>query len=129
MVGSASPERALVFAPLGRDAEVARLLLREAGFAAEICRNIAALCHEMERGSALAIVTEEALETSDLRELEAWVKLQPPWSDFPFILLTAHGDAPRRVSLAQLFQDLLGNVTFLSDHSTLPRLPTSPVRL
>ena len=60
---STNSERALVFAPLGRDAEVARSLLREAGFAAEICSNIAALCHEMELGAALAIVTEEALGT------------------------------------------------------------------
>ena len=131
MVGSASPERALVLAPLGRDAEVARSLLREAGFTAEICGNIAALCHEMEQGAALAIITEEALETSDSRELEAWVKLQPAWSDFPFVLLTEHGDAPRRASQAQLFQDLLGNVTFLErpfHATTLANLARSALR-
>ena len=110
---SANSERALVFAPHGRDAEVARALLREAGFTAEISSNIAVLCREMELGAALAIITQEALGTTDSRELEAWVKLQPPWSDFPFILLTERGDDPSRASLAQVFQALLGNVTFL----------------
>ena len=110
---SANSERALVFAPHGRDAEVARALLREAGFTAEISSNIAVLCREMELGAALAIITQEALGTTDSRELEAWVKLQPLWSDFPFILLTERGDDPSRASLAQLFQALLGNVTFL----------------
>ena len=89
---SANSERALVFAPHGRDAEVARALLREAGFTAEISSNIAVLCREMELGAALAIITQEALGTTDSRELEAWVKLQPLWSDFPFILLTERGD-------------------------------------
>jgi len=125
MDGSANSERALVFAPFGRDAEVARALLLEAGFTAETCSSIAALCLEIELGAALAIITEEALATPDSRELEAWVKLQPPWSDFPFILITERGDAPGRAPLAQLLQDLLGNVSFLER----PFHPTTLVNL
>jgi two-component sensor histidine kinase len=131
MNGSANSERVLVFAPLGRDAEVACALLLEAGFTAETCSNIAALCREMELGAALAVITEEALATSVSRELENWVKLQPPWSDFPFILLTERGDAPRRAARAQLLQDLLGNVTFLErpfHPTTLANLARSALR-
>ena len=105
--------RALLFAPLGRDAEVAGLLLRDAGVGSLACGHVAQLCREMESGAAVAVLTEEALAISDTRELGAWVKAQPAWSDFPFILLTGRGDAPGRSPLAQVVQDLLGNVTFL----------------
>jgi two-component sensor histidine kinase len=126
-----SSERALVFAPLGRDAEVARAILLEAGFTAETCSDIGGLCRELKLGAALTIITEEALATSDPRELEEWVKQQSPWSDFPFILLTERGDAPRRAPRAQLVQDLLGNVTFLErpfHPTTLANLARSAVR-
>src|SRR4029453_5895646 len=109
----ANSECALVFAPLGRDAEVARSLLSEAGFATEICKTVAGRRRGRELGAVFPPITEEALHTHDPRELEAWVKLQPPWSDFPFVLLTERGDAPRRAPLAQMLQNALGNVTFL----------------
>jgi two-component sensor histidine kinase len=127
----ASSECALVFAPRGRDADVARSLLFEAGFATKTCADLAELCRELELGAAFAIITEEAIHTSDPRELEAWVKLQPPWSDFPFILLTERGDAPRRASLAQILQDVLGNVIFLErpfHPTTLANLARSALR-
>jgi two-component sensor histidine kinase len=45
--------------------------------------------------------------------LEQWVAAQPPWSDFPIVLLTGRGDAPERNRVAQRIQDTLGNVSFL----------------
>ncbi|HLH98818.1 MAG TPA: response regulator [Xanthobacteraceae bacterium] len=50
---------------------------------------------------------------ADTRELAAWVANQPPWSDFPFIVLTRHGGGLERNPEAAQFTDALGNVSFL----------------
>jgi PAS domain S-box-containing protein len=106
-------ERTLILAPLGRDAEVAAALLREASLPSQICADVAHLCRELEGGAGSAIVAEEAVATADVRGLEGWMTAQPPWSDLPLILLTRRGDAPVRNPAAQRLQDLLGNVNFL----------------
>lgn len=111
--GGAHSERILILAPRGRDAAVAAKLLQEAGQATFICDHQARLCVELERGAAFAVVTEEAFASGDLTDLSGWIRAQPPWSDFPFVLLTAHGDMPDRNAAAGRFQDILGNVTFL----------------
>ena len=115
MMAAADPnsERTLILAPLGRDAEVAAALLREASLATQICTDVAHLCRELEGGAGSAIVAEEAVATADVRGLEGWMTAQPPWSDLPLILLTRRGDAPVRNPAAQRLQDLLGNVNFL----------------
>ena len=45
--------------------------------------------------------------------MAAWVAAQPPWSDFPFILLTEHGGGLERNPAAARLVEALGNVTFL----------------
>jgi two-component sensor histidine kinase len=111
--GGAHSERVLILAPRGRDAPVAAKLLQEAGQATVICDDLAQLWVQLEGGAAFAVVTEEAFANSDLADLSKWTRAQPPWSDFPFVLLTAHGDTPNRNVVAARFQDILGNVTFL----------------
>jgi two-component sensor histidine kinase len=98
---------ALILAPAGRDAEVAAAILREVGIAATICADLASLVALLP-GGGCAVVTEEALLISNRRDLAAWISRQPPWSDFPFVLLTCRGSSPD----ARLL-DLLGNVTVL----------------
>src|SRR5215213_6621953 len=97
----------LILAPSGRDAAVAATILGEVGVSATVCPNLDALVSDLDRAGG-AIVTEEALLHSDRRALAAWVRQQPPWSDFPFVLLTfrgSHADAG--------LTELLGNVTVL----------------
>lgn len=106
-------ERALVFAPHGRDAEVACGMLKEAGVQAEVTRSLPLLCEQLGRGAGLAVITEEALAGADLAPLSRWIEAQPEWSDFPFILLTGRGGGLERNPGAKRFLDLLGNVTFL----------------
>jgi two-component sensor histidine kinase len=103
----------LILAPRGRDGAVAAKLLQEAGQATLICDDVTQLCAELKRGAAVAVVTEEAFASSDLTDLSGWISTQLPWSDFPFVLLTARGDMPNRNVAAARFQDILGNVTFL----------------
>ena len=61
----------------------------------------------------LKVQFEEAIRGNDLRALSAWITAQPPWSDFPFVLLTGHGGGPERNPAAAELMRLLGNVTFL----------------
>ena len=103
----------MILAPLGRDAEVAARMLTEAGIDSRSCPDLLRLRAELDRGAGLAVVTEEALATGDLREVAAWIDDQPEWSDFPFVLLTRHGGGLERNPRAARHLKLLGNVTFV----------------
>ncbi len=108
-----SAERALILAPQGRDATVARDILAEVAIKTIICPDVAALHIEIDRGAELAIVTEEGLRNADIRPLAHWVGSQPPWSDFPFVVLTRHGGGLERNPEAAHLTATLGNVTLL----------------
>ncbi len=62
---------------------------------------------------ALGVLTEEAVRSSDLKPIAAWVSAQPSWSDLPFIVLTIRGGGPERNPAAARLSEVLGNVTFL----------------
>jgi signal transduction histidine kinase/FixJ family two-component response regulator len=109
----ASSERAVLLAPTGRDAAVAAALIKEAGFYADICGDIAGLLQEIERGAGLAVIADEAIKTADLRGLMRWLGEQPSWSDFPIVLLTHQGGGPERNPDAVRLGQVLGNVTFI----------------
>ena len=129
--GGQSSERVLILAPYGRDAEIASRLLQEAGWATLICADVASWCIELKTGAAFSVVVEEALMTGDLACLAEWIKAQPPWSDFPIVVLTSHGSAPGRQTVADRLLDILGNVSFLErpfHPSTLISIARSALR-
>jgi two-component sensor histidine kinase len=97
----------LILAPSGRDAAVAAAILGEVGLVSTVCPDLDVLVSGLDRAGG-AIVTEEALLHSDRKELAAWIRQQPPWSDFPFVLLTSRGG-----SADAGLTELLGNVTVL----------------
>ena len=68
---------------------------------------------EIEGGAGLAVIADEAIKTADLRGLVHWLNDQPPWSDFPIVLLTHQGGGPERNPDAARLGQALGNVTFL----------------
>lgn len=105
--------RTLILAPHGRDAVVAKGLLRDARLNSDICIDVDELLQELKNGADTAIVTEEAIRTADLRALAEWVSSQPAWSDFPFVVLTEHGGGIERNPSAANLMKLFGNVTFL----------------
>jgi signal transduction histidine kinase/CheY-like chemotaxis protein len=105
-------ERALLLAPRGRDAAVAREILHDGQIAARICQDLDELLKHLRRGAEVAVLTEEALR-ADTRALAAWVQEQPAWSDFPFIVLTEHGGGIERNPEAAKLTATLGNVSFL----------------
>ena len=106
-------ERALILAPNGRDAPVAREMLGEASIHGHIVWSIPELVEALEQGAGCGVVTEEALTGTDLHALSHWLSAQPEWSDFPFVLLTQRGGGLERNPAAGRYLDILGNVTFL----------------
>jgi signal transduction histidine kinase/ActR/RegA family two-component response regulator len=106
-------ERTLILAPRGRDAVVAKGILRDAELASAICLDVAELVQELECGADVAVATEEAMRTPEVPKLAAWVSAQPAWSDFPFVVLTEHGGGLERNPAAAQLTGTLGNVTFL----------------
>ncbi len=105
--------RVLVLTPVGRDGDLARSVLQQDRLAAQICSDVEDLCARLQEGAGAAVIADEALSAVTLPSLANWVKNQPAWSDFPFIILTAgrtlHGDMRRRFQATAP----LGNVTLL----------------
>ena len=118
-------EDALILAPLGRDADVAARMMAEANITSRNCSDLAALRRELDLGAGLAVVTEEALASANVREVTDWIEAQPEWSDFPFVLLTHRGGGLERNPRAARNLKLLGNVTFVER----PFHPTTLVSL
>jgi PAS domain S-box-containing protein len=79
--------RILVLAPAGRDATVTAGVLSEGGFSALICASIDALCGGIKGSAGAAVIAEEALGLAALDQLVRCLEKQPPWSDFPLVLL------------------------------------------
>src|SRR5918995_572063 len=92
-------ETVLVLTPRGRDADVATDLLKRHGIKAIRCEQLTGLSAAIERGAGAALVAEEALAEGDLDMLVSQLEQQPPWSDFPFIVL-ANGHKGVRSSRA-----------------------------
>ncbi len=103
-------EPVLVLAPFGRDAGVVSAALCEAGLEAQEQSSLPELVRNLD-GAAAAVIAEEALLHEHRGGLAQWITSQPPWSDFPFVLLTLR-TGQNGPALAESL-DLLGNVTVL----------------
>jgi len=113
MANKPAPDRVLILAPKGRDAAVIAAMLSEVGIAGAHCADLAALVVELDDPeTGAAVLAQEALGPQ-IALLEQWIAAQPPWSDFPFILLSQRAaSSPRaRNDLAQLAER--GNVAVL----------------
>ncbi|WP_448647848.1 response regulator [Pseudomonas mohnii] len=125
----ATSERAIILAPLGRDGQIALMLLREAGFEGVVSAGLVELCRELEQGAGLLLISAEALLGIDLDPLLGLIEQQPAWSDLPIVLLTHHGGPEQNP--ASRFGPQLGNVTFLErpfHPETLISLVTTALR-
>ena len=104
--------RVLVHAPRGRDAAVVQGVL-ERHHQVRICDGAQCLLACLDEGAAAAIVTEEALSEGTLVEqLSQWLRVQPSWSDFPFIVLATRQPGPRSSAAVAMLR-ALGNVILL----------------
>jgi signal transduction histidine kinase/ActR/RegA family two-component response regulator len=78
--------RVLVFAPVGKDAPLTLDVLRRTDLKGCMCQTAQALCLEFQRGAAVILLTEEALEDPGIGELMDCLRSQPAWSDIPVLL-------------------------------------------
>ncbi|MFK3736153.1 ATP-binding protein [Massilia sp. TN1-12] len=90
MASPDAPElRLLVLAPRGRDAEVIAEVLEREQFGCTVMASLDAVLAGIEEGAGAAIVAEEALDDAGIDRLAASLERQPPWSDFPLVLLVS----------------------------------------
>ena len=123
--------RVLVHAPRGRDAAVVQGVLEHQGIAAHVCAGDDDLVECLEQGAASMILTEEALAELFANErLARWLQRQPPWSDFPFIVLATKHEGRRADEAFQTLRGL-GNLVVLErplNAETLASAAESAVR-
>jgi signal transduction histidine kinase len=104
--------RVLILAPVGRDAALASGVLNHEHLGAEICASLPELISKLRGGAGTAVIADEALN-GNLPLLEDWVKAQPAWSDFPFIILTGSKMLPAKMQERFALMQPLGNITLL----------------
>ena len=112
MAESAS-ELVLILAPTGRDAVAAEQQLRAAGLDSAVCAGIADLVSRLRAGAGVALVAEEAFAGESSEDLRGWLDAQPPWSDFPLLILTSQQVSRRLHSYRLELMHVLGNVSLL----------------
>lgn len=103
-------EQVLVLAPTARDAAISRGILEAAGLRHVLCNTIEDVCHHAARGAGMAVVTAEAILSDRDGCLATWLRAQPPWSDFPLVVLTPAGaDSPKLLRALEA----LGHMTLM----------------
>jgi signal transduction histidine kinase len=106
-------QRLLILAPIGRDATTAAQPLEAAGVACVTCRDLEDLCSKLTEGAGTALIAEEAFIRENCTSLNDWVSRQPPWSDFPFIVLTSQQTSAFAHAHRLRLLESLGNVSLL----------------
>ena len=105
--------RVLIFAPIGRDADLTRDLLKRASISCDVCRSIAMVIETLEStGAGALLLTEEALDDRDFPALMTTLEEQPPWSDVPVLLFAGAPGADMTVRTIRSIETLR-NVTLL----------------
>ena len=105
--------RLLVFAPFGRDAVLIGEVLGKSGVLVQAVKEPAELAQCIQDGADAAIITEEALDEQTTKFLGECIASQPPWSDFPLIILTGGGASTPVTERAVRSRSALGNLSLL----------------
>ena len=104
--------RVLVLAPTGRDAAAALDQLRAASLSGIVCAGVVDLIGKLEEGAGVAVIAEETFR-NDFAKLTEWVAKQPPWSDFPIIIISSRHFVPKEDARRINLLESLGNVSLL----------------
>ncbi len=105
-------ERILILAPTGQDAAAMAALFHAHGWSAMVCGTAGEVCYQLTAGSAVLLMTEEALELPQLPDVLRQLETQPPWSELPLIMLT-HGGESQLTRLLNLLAEAAGSITLL----------------
>ncbi len=85
-------ERVLVLMPTAKDGERTGSALAAAGLSYAVCKDLPDLCREIIAGAGTALLTEEAVVGHRDGCLAEVLRDQPPWSDFPLLVLAREGE-------------------------------------
>jgi signal transduction histidine kinase len=105
--------RVLVIAPTGRDARIICDVLGRTGISCCACDSWDSFFAQVELGAGAVIVAEEAFTPPSLEKLSQLIQSQPPWSDFPLLVLTSHGAVSASTVRRRDMREPLGNVQLL----------------
>jgi PAS domain S-box-containing protein len=123
MTAREAEERVLVIAPSGRDAAAMADFIQSQGSQAQVCSTPGECARCITEGAGALLLTEEALKLPHMLELLETLKVQPPWSELPLIILTSGGQS-RLASLLDSVASAAGSITLLErpmSSSTLSR--------
>jgi len=81
------------------------------GMCCHVCTDASALVRELQDGAAAAVIGEEALGNTEIQSIASALERQPPWSDFPIIVMTGGGEPNRASRQLALMRVSLGNIT------------------
>src|SRR5215469_1946364 len=102
----------LIFAPFGKDAALIESVLRPSASTRLLAR-FEDLEMSISEDAGAAIITEEVLQNVAISTLAQKLSAQPPWSDFPIIVLTGSGMSTASTESAVRSRAPLGNLTLL----------------
>lgn len=105
--------RVLILAPFGKDSVLIGKVLRQSGI--DVCavasaREVTAAIPE---NAGAVIIAEEVLHSEEIDVLSQKLSAQPPWSDFPLLVLTGSGVSTEATESAVRARSPLRNVTLL----------------
>ncbi len=105
--------RTIIVAPTGKDGRLIAGLLERQSMACHVAENVAAGCEAILEGAGAAIISEEAFGGGSISPLLQILRHQPPWSDFPVILLTISGRVTLESERLRELRRPLGNLFLL----------------
>jgi signal transduction histidine kinase len=105
--------RTVIVAPTGKDGRLIAGLLERQSMTCHVAENVAAGCEAILEGAGAAIISEEAFVGGSIRPLLQILRHQPPWSDFPVILLTVSGRVTLESERLRELRRPLGNLFLL----------------
>ena len=105
--------RVLVLAPFGKDALLVREVLERSGIPVGVVSDVAAIARCVGGGAGGAIVAEESLDEEGIELLGRSVTAQPPWSDFPIIVLTGGGATTPYTEMMVRSRTPMGNLNLI----------------
>jgi signal transduction histidine kinase len=113
IVVSGQDLRTIIVAPTGKDARLIASLLDRQSIACHIASSVSAGCEAILGGAGAAIISEEAFVGNSIHPLLEVLRHQPPWSDFPVILLTVSGRVTLESERLRQLRRPLGNIFLL----------------
>lgn len=105
--------RTVIFTPTGKDGRLIAGLLERQKMPCHIADSLAELCEYVRAGVGAAMISEEAFGGNSLAPLLHELNNQPPWSDFPVILLTVSGRVTAESERLRKLRRPLGNLFLL----------------